>query len=47
MRIVIDIPDQTADALTEIVTRRKTSRAGNPDATFGLWGKSVGDGLAW
>ncbi len=63
MRTLIDIPDQIAEALTEIGARRKTSRAsvvrealgeyvsrhgaGDPEAAFGLWGKRVGDGLAW
>jgi metal-responsive CopG/Arc/MetJ family transcriptional regulator len=32
------------DALGEYVARH---RAGKPDAAFGLWGKSAGDGLAW
>jgi hypothetical protein len=32
------------EALGEYVSRHGT---GNPDAAFGLWGKTVGDGLAW
>ena len=32
------------EALGEYVSRHA---AGDPDEAFGLWGKSVGDGLAW